>query len=549
MISWIQRTFQRHFAIIFGIILVAMVIPFIFTIGSTPGIGRADHKAQGRDFFGHNLMAVAESSRLATDAHLSAELQYGGNASAEQIQSYMLQRTAALHLADELHLPSPSQADITDFIKNLRIFAGADGQFDASRYDAFRTSFKSRSVVNEADIYRVISDDVRISRLQRLLAGPGYVLPSDVRTVVDKGDTQWTVATATADYATFDPDLTVSDTEVAKFFSDNTFRYTVGPRVVVDAVQFPASAYLGQATATDEEVKAFYDANPGRFPAPAPAKGTVAKPNPAADYAAVQPQVRQAVLVEIAKRSAVKAASDLAYSLYEGKVTRDSLPAFLAAHHLRADSLAPFTAEAGPLELGGDRDLATAAFELNADRFYSEGLPSQTGAVVLVWKASLPSHDPTFVEVAAKVRADALDNKKRLRFVEFGRALQAGTTRGLKAGLPFEKAATAAADGTKLTFKTFPPFTLQAQPRDLDPAIYSVLDTLDQGSVSAMEATADKGVIVYAAQKKVPASDPANPRYQQVRQMLAGQFAQATATSEMREIVDDELKRSEAAAK
>jgi peptidyl-prolyl cis-trans isomerase D len=547
MISWIQRTFQRHFAIIFGIILVAMVIPFIFTIGSTPGIGRADHKTQGRDFFGHNLMAVADSARLATDAHLSAELQYGGNASAEQIQSYMLQRTAALHLADELHLPGPSQADITDFIKSLRIFAGADGQFDASHYDAFRSSFKAGAMVNEADIYRVISDDVRISRLQRLLAGPGYVLPSDVRTVVEKGDTQWTVATATADYATFDPDLAVSDAEVAKFFSDNTFRYTVGPRVVVDAVQFPAIDYLGQATATEEDVKAFYDANPGRFPAPA--KGKVAKSDPAADFAAVQPQVRQALLVEIAKRSAVKAASDLAYSLYEGKVTRDSLPAFLAAHHLRADSVAPFTAEAGPLELGGDRDLATAAFELNADRFYSEGLPSQSGAVVLVWKASLPSHDPAFAEVAAKVRADALDNKKRLRFIEFGRALQAGTTRGLKAGLPFEKAATEAADGTKLTFKSFPSFTLQGQPRDIDPAIYSVLDTLDQGSVSSMEATADKGVIVYAAQKKVPASDPASPRYQQVRQMLAAQFAQATATSEMRELVDNELKRSEAAAK
>jgi peptidyl-prolyl cis-trans isomerase D len=547
MISWIQRTFQHHFRLIFAVVLVAIVIPFIFTIGSTPGIGRAEHKTQSRDFFGHNLMAAADSARLATDAHLSAELQYGGNASAEQIESYMLQRTAALHLADELHLPGPSQTDITDFIKSLRIFAGADGQFDASHYDAFRSSFKAGSMVNEADIYRVISDDVRISRLQRLLAGPGYVLPSDVRTVVEKGDTQWTVATATADYATFEPELAVSDTEVAKFFSDNTFRYTVGPRVIVDAVQFPAAAYLGQATATDADVKAFYDANPGRFPAPA--KGKVAKPDPAADYAAVQPQVRQALLVEIAKRGAVKAASDLAYSLYEGKVTRDSLPAFLADHHLRADSVAPFTAEAGPLELGGDRDLATAAFELNADRFYSEGLPSQTGAVVLIWKASLPSHDPTFTEVAAKVRADALDNKKRLRFVEFGRSLQAGTTRGLKAGLPFEKAASEAADGTKLAFKSFPPFTLQGQPHDIDPAIYSVLDTLDQGAVSSMEATADKGVIVYAAQKKVPASDPASPRYQQVRQMLAGQFAQATATSEMRELVDTELKRSEAAAK
>jgi peptidyl-prolyl cis-trans isomerase D len=318
---------------------------------------------------------------------------------------------------------------------------------------------------------------------------------------------------------------------------------------VVDAVQFPAGPYLGQASATDVEVRAYYDSNPARFPKPPAAKGTIAKTDPAADFAAVKPQVRQALLIDLARKSAVKAASDLAYSLYEGKVTRESLPAFLAAHHLRADSLVPFTAEAGPLELGNDRDLATAAFELNEGRFYSEGLPSQTGAVVLIWKAALPSHEPAFAEVQAKVKADALDNKKRLRFVEFGRTLKVGTERGLKSGLPFEKAATSAADGTRLTFKTFPPFTLQGQPRDLDPAIFSALDTLDKGSVSSMEATADKGVIVYAADKKVPVADPANPHYQVARLQLAGQFAQTTATSEMRELVDDELKRSEAAAK
>ena len=57
MISWIQRTFQHHFRLIFAILLVGMVIPFIFTIGSTPGIGRADRSAAGRDFFGHNLLS------------------------------------------------------------------------------------------------------------------------------------------------------------------------------------------------------------------------------------------------------------------------------------------------------------------------------------------------------------------------------------------------------------------------------------------------------------------------------------------------------------
>ena len=80
----------------------------------------------------------------------------------------------------------------------------------------------------------------------------------------------------------------------------------------------------------------------------------------------------------MARSKAVKAASDLAYALYEGKVTRASLDSFLASRKLKTESLAPFTNEAGPSEFGGSREIATAAFELNSDRFYSEGIPSPT---------------------------------------------------------------------------------------------------------------------------------------------------------------------------
>jgi peptidyl-prolyl cis-trans isomerase D len=62
MISWIQRSFQHHFRLIFALLLIGMVVPFIFTIGSTPGIGRADHTSVTRDFFGHNLASLEDDS-------------------------------------------------------------------------------------------------------------------------------------------------------------------------------------------------------------------------------------------------------------------------------------------------------------------------------------------------------------------------------------------------------------------------------------------------------------------------------------------------------
>jgi len=549
MISWIQRTFQHHFRLIFAVLLVGMVIPFIFTIGSTPGIGRPDHKTADRDFFGHNLLSLEDRRQLIGDARISAELQYGQGATDDQLQFFMLQRIAAKHLADELHLPEPTAADITTYIKTLRLFAGPDGQFDVSRYDQFRSSLKDGGTVSEGDIARVIGDDVRMIRLQRLLAGPGYVLPSDVKDILTRGDTAWTLSTITTSYASFEPGLTITDAEITKFFADNSFRYTIPPQVVAEAVQFPSSAYLAQATATDEEVHEFYEANPTHFPKAAPAKGVTVTSDPAKDYAAVEPQVRQTLLGQRANQIAEKAASDLAYALYEGKVTRETVDAYLSAHNLKPTTLAPFTADAGPAELGGDKQVAASAFQLNADRFYSEGLPTPSGAVVLIWKELIPSREPSLAEVRDKVRADALDNQRRIRFVAFGRTLKAGIIRRLGEGESIDRAAEEAASPEKVTVKNFPAFTLRAQPKDIDPSVLGALDTLDKGSVSDMEATADKGVLVYAADKKVPAANGTNPLFAQTKLQIADTFARAVTTSEMREIVDTELKRTETAAK
>lgn len=77
MISWIQTALQKHFRIVFLVLLAIIIVSFVFTIGAAPGIGQADRGQLSRMFYGVNLGSPEETERLFGDANLSVMLQAG----------------------------------------------------------------------------------------------------------------------------------------------------------------------------------------------------------------------------------------------------------------------------------------------------------------------------------------------------------------------------------------------------------------------------------------------------------------------------------------
>ena len=558
MISWIQRYFQKHFKTIFAVLLAVTIISFIFTIGASPGIGRGDRQYRAREYFGYNLASAEDQQRLMGDAMLSAELKFGalGGLDQDQVKTYAMQRAASLYFAGQWHIPKATPAEIKDAITKLRMFAGPNGEFDAKAYDTFRTNLKANpGGATEGDIARVLGDDIRVDKVDKLLAGPGYVLPRDVKTQLERADTTWTLATATADYAAYKPEIKPTDADLTKFYTDNSFRYQIPPRMVASYVEFRSTEFLPSVKVTDAEVRAFYDANPARFPKPPEAKPADQKapmpPKPAnadADFAAVRPQVEATLKLETAQKLAVKAASDLAVALYEARAkTIPAIEAVLTARKLPEKTLAPFTHDAGPAEFGHSPEIANAAFDLNPDHVISDAIKSPTGAVILFFKELQPARTPLLAEVRDKVTADYVENERRKRFVELGKAVRAQILARLKAGDPFEKAAesAAAASGLKVQVKTLAPFAMRSRPQDVDYSILGTLDHLDKGEVSDMVLNGDKGILVYAQDKKLPDLTPSNPRYEETRKQLAMYSSTLDAQAYVSELADRELKRTE----
>ena len=558
MITWIQKYFQHHFKTVFAVLLAVTIIAFVFTIGAAPGLGSADRRAAAdRPFFSYNLSLQSEQERLMGDAGLSANLRVGafGQLDGDQIQNYAFQRAATLHLADVWHIPAPTTAEITEQIKTLRMFAGQDGQFDAKAYQTFRDNLKTNPRgVREADILRVVADDVRADKVQALLSGPGYVLPADIRSQLGRSDTSWTLATASADYTAFKPAINASDKDLTDYFEQAGSRYDIPPQAVVEILDFPALEFLAKVTLSDADVRAFYDANPSRFPKPAdPAKADATKPqvtppaDPAADFAAVKPQVESALRFERAQKLAAKAASDVSLALFEAKArTPEAVSAFVNARKLTAKPVPAFSRDGSPAELGGSSEAVAEAFRLGKDRPASDAITTSTGSLILVWKETRASRKPLFTEVKEKVTADYTEGERRKKFIELGKTAKAAYEAKIQAGETLEQAtaAVAAATGLKLEAKTVPAFTLRNRPQDLDFSILGALERLEKGKLSDMVVTGDKGLFVLALDKQAPDLTDKNPRFTESRDQIASFTARIGASAVLSEMVEQELKKT-----
>jgi len=545
MISWIQKYFQQHFRTVFAVLLVLTIISFVFTIGASPGIGHGERRVIEKPFFGLNLASNEDQQRLMGDAGLSAYLMSGGQGiDNDQLQQYALHRYATLHLANELRIPQPTAAELTEYLKGLRIFAGQNGEFDPAAYARFRDNLKANTRLSEATVTRVLGDEWRSERIQKLFSGPGYLTEADIRKQLNRADTVWTISTATLAYDSYKPTINPSEEDLAKYFADNAFRYEIQPRFSGSYVSFPATAYLGKVSVTEDEVRSYYTANKERF-RPAGAKDD--KKDESLLFAEVRSQVEVALRIERARKLALKEASDLTVALFEKQAKATDLPGMVKDSGHSLEPLTPFARDEVSPELGNSAEVVSEAFKLDTDRFFSDAVATPTGAAILVYKETIPARQPSLTEVHAKVSADYLQSERRKRFVDLGRSLKSSVEARVKAGESFTSAIQSACAnaGVSVEAQAVSPFSLRQLPRDFNYALIGSLETLEKNQLSDMSFAENKGSFIFVSDKKLPVVSESNPLYAQTRTQLAQVSGGTTGAAILRELIDQELKKGE----
>ncbi len=565
MISWIQSSFHRHFKWLFFLLLGVVIISFVFITNASSGLGQpGERKLPPRPFLGLDLSKAEDQRQLGTDARLSIDLRFKpqGDISEAQLSQYALQRHASLHLAGQLGLPAPTDEALVAHIRTLRAFANPDGQFDHKLYSDFIDSLKTNPRLTEGEVSRVISEDAIVVAYEKLLAGPGYVLPSDVVDMLAQRDTTWTLAIATVDASGFAPRIDTADTALQTWFDANTRAYEIASRVSVAALVVPATKFADGIILADSAIRAAYDANPSRYPAPTPVPpaALVLKLDPEtgkdlnADdaYLAVRPLVEADLRKQRSEQAALAAASDLAVQLLEQNVEPDALAPFVAKHPgVTLLEVGPIGPGAIPASLGGNTvsaQIIPETLRLTSERPYSNPVPTPDGAALLVWRETIPARTPPFAEVRDQVLSDYQAAEKRRLFNEAGRTLQTATATAVAAGRPFADSVTTAATaaGLKAAVKTPTPFSMSGQfPQDMDYTALQALQTLSKGKVSDFLPSGEtSGVLVYAIDQQRPAADPASPAYIEMRDRLAQNLGRSNAQSLISSLVEAELTKT-----
>ena len=552
MISWIQITFEKHTKVFLAFLLIVITVPFVFTIGAAPGIGRGERRIVKREFFGYNIVNPGEQRRLFTDAQISLELrpEAAQSAGVNNLERFSYMRTAGLDLANRYRIPQPTTAQRTQFLTALSAFKDDQGQFDSSRYNQFRDSIRSKqSGVGEADVARVLSEEYRLQQIDRLLAGPGYVAPVEVANLITLQSTQWTLRVATFDLASFNPAIAPSEEVLSKYFEDNKTSFVIEDRISADYVTFKAADFAAADPLREEEIAAFFESNKYRFATPAADGKPAAEPT----LAAVRPQVEAAMRTTLAGRRAAAAASDFAYELYEQaaakKITKNTaeIDAIIAKYNGHRATAPLFTRNAPPAGLPWNKQIVDAAFLLDDSRFFSDALSLGNDQIVLLWRETFPTYQPKLDEVRADVLAAYTANEKAAALHRSGETWKSAIETKLAAGTKFDNAVAALVGAPKSEIKEFGPFSRRQPPEGISPTVFGALDQLASSSVSNLLIDRDgkTAYIVNVVARKQPAVDSTSPEFAALATDLSGSVASISRALTLNELVRAELARTE----
>ena len=229
MITWLQTATSKHHRTIFGFLLVIVVVAFV----SSPFLSRSG------GHFGNSVMYMGVDL---TDPKVQSRyrdyLFFSSMTGQRQENAGLQDHVAQVSLANSLNIPNPSEAEIRKIAKNLTAPATATNEREGlDKFIDFASKQLNASDEDTRSRFEAyIKENWRINKTLALLAGNGHASAAQLKRLLDREHTQWTVDAATFANANFKPTIAEDEAKIKAAFEANKEAYRLPAKVEVTAV-------------------------------------------------------------------------------------------------------------------------------------------------------------------------------------------------------------------------------------------------------------------------------------------------------------------------
>ena len=552
MISWLQTNFQKHFRVLFIVLLAVIIVAFVFTIGAAPGIGDGRNQDRSVHFFGNEFSTDSQRQEFFNAAYFSA-LITGAPLNQDQLTQYAFNRAAALHLADLHNIPGPNSEQMTEHIQQLGMFQGPDQTFSREAYQRFRDEIRASGNISEGALSSIIADDYRVNKVFDGLSSPGFVLESEVIQDLVLDQTVWSVNVAEYDFANFSPEIDYSEEKLEAFYVQNSFRYASPTRRTISFVEFAALSHIAEVEVTEENLLDYFARNSNKYtktveapPSEDPEAEPPAPITEPATFLDSRDQVEFDFKLEEAKKIGQTKAENLALSLVEADNalgTTDSLSieqieALIEKRGYQTKRTTPFARNETPIGLNWSQNLIALSFQLTENHIYSQPVIEGDSTFVIYLESENEEFVPSFKTVEPRVREDYAEDEARRLGSSKGQEL----ADALKAVDPDSFIAEAEARG--LTVSEYNEFKRRDTVEGLDAGLIFSASELEKDGVSDATIREDKAYIVQVTKKEIPEVTSEDEEYTTRMEALKSNYSQYSVSQYISKVTNDELARS-----
>jgi aspartate 1-decarboxylase len=449
MITWLQNATGKHHRMIFGFLLVVIVVSFVFYgFAGRGALSSGAYMYQGVDL---NDPAVRSRFR---DATFFAQM-----TGQRMNENGLVQRVAELSLADSLGIPSPSDVEIRRIAREMTTAPdgkSADGLNKFLEFAAKQLNVSDLETRARFETY--IKDTWRIQKAISTLAGSGHATASQIKRILDRERTKWTVDVATFAAAGFKPEVKVDEAKVKEAFAANIENYRLPPQVAVTAVTIAPSAADTAPVSDDEIINMGYNQaekfkfETGKVKEQALAKRAELEKLVRADRAITN------LAGQISDELAEKFAIDTA------KADSKELAAWIKAKNAKVTVIPSFEITTPPSVAKVPAEALRVAGDLTEKEWRTEVYRSEEGATFILLNKRTADRLPTFDEAKAK----AVENWKKSQYNRLLAEEVAKVGKALLADIAAGKTFTDSAKAQKLALTSPAPFTVYSVPEALN---------------------------------------------------------------------------------